>query len=55
VYKGLKRFYQATLRVKGKAGGGYHGAIWEALPLLKALLSVTEDGRHYKEENGRGL
>ena len=27
VYKGLKPFYQATLRVEGKAGGGHHGAI----------------------------
>ena len=45
MYRGLKPFYQATLRVKGKAGKGHHGAIWEALPLLKALLSVTEDGR----------
>jgi hypothetical protein len=55
VYKGLKPFYQATLRVEGKAGGGHHGAIWEALPLLEALLSVTEDGRHHEEVNGRGL
>ena len=55
VYQGLKPFYQATLRIEGKATGGHHGAIWEALPLLKALLSVTEDGQHYEEVNGRGL
>lgn len=55
IYKGLKPFYQATLRVEGKAGSRHHGAIWEALPLLEALLSVTEDGRQYKEANGRGL
>jgi hypothetical protein len=45
LYRGLKLFYQATLRVEGKAGKGHYGAIWEALPLLEALLSVTEDGR----------
>jgi hypothetical protein len=55
VYQGLKPFYQATLRIKGKAAGRHHGAIREALPLLKALLSVTEDSRHYKEVNSRGL
>jgi hypothetical protein len=52
ILEGLELFYQATTRVEGKASAGYHDAIWEALPLLKVLLSVTEDGRQRESDKG---
>ena len=38
VMKGLKPFHQAIIRVKGLTGRGHHGAVWEVLPILEALL-----------------
>jgi hypothetical protein len=55
ILHGLKPFYQATLRVEGKTESGHHGAIWEALPLLEALLGITERARQHEEANGRGF
>jgi hypothetical protein len=54
IAEGLKPFYEATLRVEGNAGKGHHGAVWEVLPTLEALLSEMEDGRRRLEEVGKG-
>jgi hypothetical protein len=54
IFEGLKPFYEATLRVESNAGKGHHGAIWEVLPTLEALLSEMEDGRRRLEQAGRG-
>jgi len=54
IFKGLKPFHEATLRVESNAGKGHHGAVWEVLPTLEALLSELEEGRQRLEEAGRG-
>jgi hAT family C-terminal dimerisation region len=53
IHNGLRAFHEATLRVEGNAGKGHHGSIWEALPLLEALLQAMEDGRKREVEAGR--
>src|SRR5882672_8019864 len=49
----LKPFHDATLVVEGNAGRGHHGAVWEVLPTLEALLSAMEDGQKHLNEVGR--
>jgi hAT family C-terminal dimerisation region len=49
VYNALEVFHQATLRLEGEAQHGHHGSIWEALPVLEALLEKMEEGRQEQE------
>lgn len=51
---GLQPFHEAALVVEGNAGQGHHGAVWEVLPTLEALLSAMEDGQKRVNEAGRG-
>lgn len=50
----LEVFYHATLRMEGHAHGGHHGSIWEALPVLEALLEKMEEGRNAEQTSRRG-
>jgi hypothetical protein len=50
----LKPFYQATKRLEGRAIKGHHGAVWEVLPTLEALLQAMEEGMQALNSCGRG-
>ena len=54
IVEGLEPFYEVTLRLEGQAKFGHHGAIWEALPALGALLEAMEEGRA-RTEATKGL
>jgi hypothetical protein len=54
VMEGLKPFHQATIRVEGLAGRGHHGAVWEVLPTLEALLQEMERRQAALINEGRG-
>lgn len=45
VVQGLHPFFEVTKRLEGQATNGHHGAIWEALPAIAALLEAMEQGR----------
>jgi hypothetical protein len=52
-FEDLLTFYHATLRLEGSAKRGHHGSIWEALPVLEALLEKMEEGRGGEQSNRR--
>lgn len=49
----LQPFHEATMRAQGNAGDGHHGAVWEVLPIIEALLAVMEQGRLDHKSTGR--
>jgi hypothetical protein len=44
IHDALEPFHGATQRLQGQAKTGSHGSIWEALPVLEALLAAMEKG-----------
>jgi hypothetical protein len=46
----LSPFHAATLRLEGHAKAGYHGSIWESLPIIETLLSHLEKGLEEQQE-----
>ena len=54
MFEDLQVFYHATLRLEGHGKKGHHGSIWEALPVLEALLEKMEEGRGGEQNSRRG-
>ena len=52
-FEDLQVFYHATLRMEGRGQKGHHGSIWEALPVLEALLEKMEEGRSEEQSSRR--
>jgi hypothetical protein len=50
----LRPFYEATLVLEGNVCQCHHGAVWEVLPTLEALLSAMEDSQKRLIEVGQG-
>ena len=50
----LKPFREATKRLEGHAHQGHHGAVWEVLPLIEALLPIYEAGRQNETQKRQG-
>jgi hypothetical protein len=53
LFNDLQVFYHATLRMEGHGRKGHHGSIWEALPVLEALLEKMEEGREAEQLSRR--
>ena len=52
VFDGLAIFKEATLAVEGRATKGHHGAIWEWLPIVEALLNKLQKAVVARTANG---
>jgi hypothetical protein len=43
------------MRAQGNTNRGHHGAVWEVLPTLEALLEVMEQGQARYKPTGRKI
>lgn len=45
IYNALRPFYRTTKDLEGHAGEGHHGSLWEWLPTIEALQTLTGKAR----------